>query len=112
MAAGEREDKELKTKPKRKITTFRVASAVPLRGVARSLVSSSKRLIVKYSWIGHGLQSGPTLACSLWLSDLKNQEQLWISRQKNQGSFFNFFGQSKNELVRPKTVFLAVLAKI
>ena len=26
-----------------------------------------------YSWIGHGLQSGPTLAFSLWLSDFKTK---------------------------------------
>ena len=26
-----------------------------------------------YSWIGRGLQSGPTLAFSLWLSDFKTR---------------------------------------
>ena len=31
---------------------------------------------------------------------------------KNHGSFFKFFEKSKNELVRPKIVFLAILAKI
>ena len=31
---------------------------------------------------------------------------------KNQGSFFFLFKKSKNELARPKTVFLAILAKI
>ena len=27
----------------------------------------------KYSWIGHGLQRGPTLAFSLWLSEFKTK---------------------------------------
>ena len=31
---------------------------------------------------------------------------------KNQGSFFNFFKKWKNELVRPKMMFLAILARI
>ena len=41
-----------------------------------------------------------------------NQDQLWVSHQKNQGSIFLICSKkSKNELVRPKTVFLAILAK-
>ena len=43
---------------------------------------------------------------------IQNQDQFWISHQKNQELFGLFFEKSKNELVRPKTMFLAVLAKI
>ena len=35
-----------------------------------------------------------------------------FSSKKIRGRFFNFFLKSKNELVRPKTMFLAILAKI
>ena len=42
----------------------------------------------------------------------QNQDQFWISRQKYQESFFNFFEKSKNELARPKTMFLVILTKI
>ena len=41
----------------------------------------------------------------------KTHDQFWFSHQKNQGSFF-FSEKSKNELVRTKMMFLAVLAKI
>ena len=43
---------------------------------------------------------------------IQNQDQFWISHQKIRDHFFNFFEKSKNELVRPKTMFLAILAKI
>ena len=43
---------------------------------------------------------------------IQNQDQFWISHPKTQGSFFYFIEKSKNELVRTKTMFLAILAKI
>ena len=42
-----------------------------------------------YNWIGHGLQSGPTLAFLLWLSDFKTETSFEFL-VKNQGLFFNF----------------------
>ena len=65
-----------------------------------------------YSWIGHELQSGPTLVFSLWLSEFKIKTSFGFLIKKIRGRFFNFFEKSKNELVRPKTMFLAILAKI
>ena len=66
-----------------------------------------------YSWIGGGLQSGPTLAFSLRLSEFKTKTSFEFLIKKNQGSlFFYFFEKSKNELVRPKMMFLVILAKI
>ena len=65
-----------------------------------------------YSSIGHGLQSGPTLAFSLWLSYFKTKTSFGLLVKKIRGRVFYFFEKSKNELVRPKTVFLAILAKI
>ena len=65
-----------------------------------------------YSWTGHGLQSGPTLAFSLWLSDFKTKTSFGFLTKKSGCLFFTFFVKSKNELVRPKTMFLAILAKI
>ena len=41
----------------------------------------------------------------------QNQDQFWISRQTNRGVFYLFI-KSKNELVRPKMMFLAILANI
>ena len=66
---------------------------------------------LSYSWIGHGLQSGPTLACSLWLSKFKTMTSFGFLIKKFRGRFF-FFEKSKNELVWPKTMFLVILAKI
>ena len=63
-----------------------------------------------YSWIGHGLQSGPTLTFSLWLSEFKTKTIFGFLIKKS-GDVFNFFVKSKNELVRPKTTLLAILAK-
>ena len=85
---------------------------VPPNKTANTQAQQHLRNRAKYSWIGHGLQSVPTLTFSLLLSDFKNQDQFWVSHQKIQGSFFNLFEKSKNELVRPKMVFLAILAKI
>ena len=60
-----------------------------------------------YSWIGDRLQSGPTLTFSLWLSDFKTKTSLGIPIKKpGVVYFFIFFEKSKNELVRPKTMFL------
>ena len=42
---------------------------------------------------------------------VQKQDQFWISHQKS-GVIFNLFERSKNELVRIKTMFLAILAKI
>ena len=65
----------------------------------------------KYSWIGHGLQSGPTLTVSLWLSDFKTKTSFGFLIKKSEFLFY-FFEKSKSELVRPKMVFLVILAKI
>ena len=42
---------------------------------------------------------------------LQNQDQFWISHKKIRGRYYIFFEKSKNEPVRPKMVFLAILAK-
>ena len=63
------------------------------------------------SWINHGLQSRPTLAFLLWLSNFKNKTSFGILVKNIRGRFFNFSEKSKNELVRPKMMFLVVLAK-
>ena len=65
-----------------------------------------------YSWVGHGLQGGPTLAVLLWLSNFKTKTSFGFLIKKSGVDFFHFFEKSKNELVRPKMMFLAVLAKI
>ena len=44
----------------------------------------------RYSWIGHGLQSGPTLAFSLWLSDIKTKTSFGFLIKNYRGHFFNF----------------------
>ena len=41
----------------------------------------------------------------------QNKDQFWISRQKSGVVFLIFFEKPKNELVRPKMVFLVILAK-
>ena len=64
-----------------------------------------------YSWVGHGLQGGPTLAISLWLSEFKTKASFGFLIKEIRGSFFYFVEKSTNELVRPKTMFLAILAK-
>ena len=41
------------------------------------------------------------------------QDQFWVLQPKIHGAcILDFFEKSKNELVRPKMVFLAILAKI
>ena len=67
---------------------------------------------VTYSWIGHGLQSGPTLAFSLLLSNFKTKTSFESLIKKIRGRFLYFFKKSKNELVRPKKMCLAILAEI
>ena len=47
-----------------------------------------------YSWIDHGLQSGPTLAFLLWLSEFKTKTSFGFLI-KNQGSFFIFSKSQK-----------------
>ena len=64
-----------------------------------------------YSWIDYGLQSGPTLAFLLWMSDFKTKTSFWFLIKK-WVIFFNFLGKVKNELVRPKMGVLAILANI
>ena len=53
---------------------------------------------VKYSWIGHGLQSGPTLAFSLWLSEFKPKTSFGFLINKIRGHFFSK-NMKKTELV-------------
>ena len=69
----------------------------------------SIQLTSEYSWNGHGLQTGHRLAFLLWLSDFKTKISFEYLTKKKTGSFFF---KSKNELVRPKMMFLAILAKI
>ena len=65
-----------------------------------------------YNWIGHGLQSGPLLAFSLWLSGFKIKTGFGFLIKKIRGRiFFNFFKKSKNEYVRPKVMFLLIVVK-
>ena len=64
-----------------------------------------------YSWIDNELQIGPTLAFMLWLSDFETKTSFGFLIKKSGGLFY-FFKNSKNELVRPKMVYLAILAKI
>ena len=65
-----------------------------------------------YSWIGNALQSGHTLAFSLWLSDFKTKTSFGFLIKKSGVIFLNFVERPKNELVQPKRMFLASLAKI
>ena len=46
-----------------------------------------------YSWIGHGLQSGPTLAFSLWLSVFKTKTSFGFLIKHIGGRIFWFFGK-------------------
>ena len=43
---------------------------------------------------------------------IQNQDQFWISHQKIRGRFLIFSKSKKKELVRKKTMFLAISAKI
>ena len=65
-----------------------------------------------YSWIGHVLQSGPTLAFLLWLSEFKTKASFGFLIKKIRVHFFYFVKKSKNDLARPKNDVLAILAKI
>ena len=51
---------------------------------------------LSYSWIGHGLQNGPMLVFSLWLSDFKTNTSFGFLIKKTRGSFFR---KIKTELV-------------
>ena len=46
--------------------------------------------LIKYSWIGHRVQSGPALLFSLWLSDLKNKTSFRFLIKKMRGRFLFF----------------------
>ena len=66
-----------------------------------------------YSWIGHRLQTGLTLAFLLWLSDFKTKTSFGFPSANYTGHvFWFFFKKTQNELVWPFLMFLAVLAKI
>ena len=67
--------------------------------------------LVGYSRIGHKLQSGPTLAFLLWLSEFKIKTSFGFLIKKSGVLFLIFFETSKNELVQPKTMFLAIQRK-
>ena len=47
-----------------------------------------------YSWIGHGLQSEPTLAFSLMLSDFKTKTSFWFLVKKSGVVLFFYFSKS------------------
>ena len=64
-----------------------------------------------YSWIGHELQSGPTLVFLLWLSDFKARTSFGFLIKNIRDCFFYLFEKPKNELIRPKKVFLEILAE-
>ena len=64
-----------------------------------------------YSWIDYGLQSGPTLAFLLWMSDFKTKTSFGFLINKTRGQILYVFEKSKNELVRLKMTFLVILAK-
>ena len=86
---------------------------VHVRRVNRARTFRAPSTLITYSWIDHGLQSGPTLAFSLWLSYFKTKTSFGFLIKKNRGHFlFFFFKKSKNELVRPKMMFLAIFARI
>ena len=40
-----------------------------------------------YSWIGHGLQSGPTFAFTLWLSEVKTKTSFGFLFKEIRGRF-------------------------
>ena len=65
-----------------------------------------------YSWIGHRLQTGLTLAFLLWLSDFKTKTSFGFPSANYTGHvFWFFFKKTQNELVWPFLMFLAILAK-
>ena len=45
---------------------------------------------LSYSWIGHGLQNGPTLAFLLWLSEFKTKTSFGFLIKTIRGCFFIF----------------------
>ena len=49
-----------------------------------------KLAVFTYSWIGHGLQSGPMLAFLLWLSDFKAKTSFWFLVKKIRDHLFLF----------------------
>ena len=70
-------------------------------------LSQRQQLQLDWPWITEWAYAGIfTVAVRF-----QNQDQFWISRQKIRGCFL-FFRKVKNELVRPKMVFLVILAKI
>ena len=79
--------------------------------------SSNGLLRYNYSWIDHGLQSGPiTLAFSLWLSESKTKTSFWFLIKKIRGPFFYFVRKvkkwaqaAKNDVVGDSSENLMVL---
>ena len=83
---------------------------VPSMATLSTVETCKIQLTLECSWVGHGLQTGHRLAFSLWQSDFKTKkDQFWISHQKNGVVFLK---SQIIELVRPKMVFLVILAKI
>ena len=65
-----------------------------------------------YSWIGQGLQIGPTLAFSLWLPDFKTKTSFGFLIKKSGVVCFYFVEKSKKRARTAKNSVLAILAKI
>ena len=66
-----------------------------------------------YSWIARQLGIGRTSAFLLSMFDSKSAPSFGFLIENYTGHvFWIFFEKPKNELVRPKMVFLAILAKI
>ena len=63
-----------------------------------------------YNWIGHGLQSVPTLAFLLWQSDFKTKSSFGFLNKKIRGCLF-FLRKVKKWDRMVKTDVLAILAK-
>ena len=51
---------------------------------------------LSYSWIGHGLQSGPTLACSLWRSEVNTKTGFGCLIENIRGRLFLIFSKRRN----------------
>ena len=53
--------------------------------------SSPANSASSYSWVGDGLQSGPTLVFSMWLSDFKTKTSFGFLIKKIRGRIFLLF---------------------
>ena len=65
-----------------------------------------------YSWIGHGLQSEPTLAFLLWLSDFKTKTIFGFLVKKLGVIFLFFFRKVEKWAFPAKNDVLEILAEI